>query len=105
MLPLKSVDLKGQLNGSIASIDLQLTYQNESHESAMECAFDFPITANSIVSKLVACIGDRVVECSIRDKEEAKQRYEDAIAGGHAAVLGDKKKDAVSIKIGNLLPG
>jgi len=71
----------------------------------MECAFDFPIQPNCIVRKLVACIGDRVVECSIRDKEEAKEKYDDAIAGGHAAVLGEKKKDAVSIKIGNLLPG
>jgi len=71
----------------------------------MECSFDFPITTNCIVSKLVACIGDRMVECNIRDKEEAKQIYEDSIAAGKAAVVGEKKKDAVSIKIGNLLPG
>ena len=71
----------------------------------MECSFDFPVTANCIVSKLVACIGDRVVECNIRDRDKAKQKYDDAIAAGNAAVLGDKKKNAVSIKIGNLLPG
>jgi len=50
-------------------------------------------------------IGDKMVEAQIREKEEAKQRYDDAIAGGHAAVLADKKKDAISLKIGNLLPG
>ena len=57
------------------------------------------------MSKLKATIGDREVECLIREKEEAKEKYDDAIAAGHAAVLGDKKKDALSIKIGNLLPG
>ena len=57
------------------------------------------------MSKLKATIGDREVECLIWEKEEAKEKYDDAIAAGHAAVLGDKKKDALSIKIGNLLPG
>lgn len=41
----------------------------------------------------------------IREKEEAKQKYDDAIAGGHAAVIAEKKKDAIALKIGNLLPG
>ena len=71
----------------------------------MECAFDFPLAANSLVTRLVAQIGDRIVECSVREKEAAKARYDDAIAGGHAAALAETKKDAVSIKLGNLLPG
>lgn len=50
-------------------------------------------------------IGGQVVEAKIREKEEAKHRYDDAIAGGHVTVYSDKKKDAISLKIGNLLPG
>jgi hypothetical protein len=49
-------------------------------------------------------IGGHVVEAKVREKEEAKHRY-DAAAGGHATVYSDKKKDAISLKIGNLLPG
>jgi hypothetical protein len=105
LLPLKRVELTGIMNGAIAHIDVQMDYVNASNESAMECTFEFPLSDKSIVHKLVAVIGDKVVEATIREKEEAKQRYEDAIAGGHAAVLAEKKKDAISLKIGNLLPG
>ena len=31
----------------------------------MECTFDFPLSATSIVSKLVALIGDRMIEAKI----------------------------------------
>lgn len=105
LLPLKSVELTGTLNGCIVKLDVQMTYVNTSAESAIECTFEFPLALGTIVERLVAVIGDKVVEASIREKEEAKEKYDDAIAGGHAAVIAEKKKDAIAIKIGNLLPG
>jgi hypothetical protein len=41
----------------------------------MECTFEFPLSNKSIVHKLVAGIGGKVVEAKIREKEEAKHRY------------------------------
>ena len=69
----------------------------------MECTFEFPLSNKSIIHKLVAGIGLKVVEAKIREKEEAKHRSD--ATGGHATVFSDKKKDAISLKIGNLLPG
>ena len=60
------------------------------------------------MSKLCARIGDKIIEANISEKDEAKHRYDDAIASGHSAVLADKseqKKNAISLKLGNLLPG
>lgn len=73
----------------------------------MECTFEFPINEKSIVTKLAALIGDRLVEASIREKEEGKERYDDAVAGGHTAFFAEnseKKQTSMTLKLGNLLP-
>ena len=40
-------------------------------------------------------------------KEKAEERYEDAMASGHAAVMAQRQKtdESLTIKLGNLLPG
>ena len=43
------------------------------------------------MSKLVAKIGDKEVEAKIKEKEKAKEVYDDAIAGGNTAVYAEKK--------------
>jgi len=43
----------------------------------------------------------------VRSEEEAKERYDDAIAAGNSAVLAERdseKKESMTIKLGNLLP-
>lgn len=100
--------MKGIINGGIASVDVQLSYLNTDNDSPIECVFEFFISEKTLVSKLFAQIGEKIVEASICGKEEAVERYDDSIAGGHAAVLGeksDKKKNVMSLKLGNLLPG
>ena len=106
-MPLNKVHIKGVLNGAVSTIDVELDYTNKD-KNAIECTFEFPLTDNQVVTSLTAMIGDKVIEAKIQDKEEAKEKYDDAIAGGHAAVLGEKsekKKNAMTLKLGNLLPG
>jgi hypothetical protein len=61
-----------------------------------------------VVSKLVATIDDRHVTAKIKDKEEAKEKYDEAIASGKAAVYAErdsKKNESLTLNLGNLLPG
>jgi Ca-activated chloride channel family protein len=107
LVPLKDIVIKGTLNGTISTVNVQLGYVNSSEDQPIECTFDFSINSKSIVSSLSARIGDKLIEASIREKEEAKEKYDDAIAAGNAAILGeqsDKKKNCISLKLGNLLP-
>jgi len=49
-----------------------------------------------------------LIEANIKEKEEAKEKFDDAIAAGHTAVMAEKsekKKDSMTLKLGNLLPG
>jgi len=62
-----------------------------------------------VVSKLICTIDDKVIEAKVKEKEEAKENYNDAIAAGNSAVFAERKdtknEEIVSLMIGNLLPG
>ena len=49
-----------------------------------------------------------MIEAVVKEKAEANQKYEDIIAKGDLAVLGERKskgQEYMNLKIGNLLPG
>lgn len=52
-----------------------------------------------------ATIGDKVIQAKIKDLEEAKKSYDDAIADGITANIAEKFKKlkaAISLELGNL---
>ena len=106
ILPMRRIHVEGTLSGSIAVLDVTLQYQNPSDKNSLECAYEFPLEKSTIFSKLKAQIDDKTVEAIIQDKEESKEKYEDAIASGKAAVYAERdfKKASVTIKLGNLQP-
>jgi Ca-activated chloride channel family protein len=51
-------------------------------------------------------IGEKSIQAKIMEKEEAKVKYDDAIAAGNSAALMNESKDnTLSLQIGNVLPG
>ena len=63
---------------------------------------------HTVVSSLTFSIGDRQVQGKVQEKERAKERYEDAIAGGNAAILmeeSEKDKDLLKMTIGGVQTG
>ena len=64
--------IQGCLEGSLATLDIQLSYLNESEEHPIECTYEFPLDKESILTNLVARIGDKEVFTKIKEKEEAK---------------------------------
>ena len=72
----------------------------------MEATYEFPLEKGTVLSKLVAQIDGKTVEARVKAKEEAKERYDDAIAAGNAAVMAEReeKNECMKIKLGNLLP-
>lgn len=68
-----------------------MTYQSPpEEENPIECTFEFPLESSTIVTKLFAQIDDRVIEAKIKEKEEAKEIYNDAIASGNTAVYAER---------------
>ena len=108
LMPLTKVDIKVEIRGALATTKVQLCYINPSKESSQECTYTFPLDKTSVLADFDAKIDDRVIQTKVKDKEEAKEDYEDAVAGGNAAVIAErskKKEEVMTIKLGNLLPG
>ena len=107
MLPLQSVSVKAELRGVWSSTQVDLCYSNPSETNPLECSFTFPLEKNTTLAKLEVSIDERVMQTKIQEIEKARERYDDAIAGGKAAVIGERKKqdEIMTVKLGNVLPG
>ena len=90
LLPMKAIEITGSIEGSLATLDINLDYKNESETDPIECTYEFPFDKETIFSSLVAKIGDKEVVTEVRSKEKAKEIYDDAIAKGRAAVFAER---------------
>eukprot|EP00731_Ephydatia_muelleri_P029216 Em0020g860a len=98
------VSVKAHINGFLVGLDSTLKYSN-AEADPIEVVFRFPLEESFAVVGLEAVIDGRKVKAVIREKEEARQMYDDAIASGHSAALAEEKKgDIFSISLGNLPP-
>ena len=103
-VPLKEVTVKAQLRGYLVGLNSTLKYSNDD-SNPIEVLFRFPIEESFAVVGLEAEIGGRRIKAEVREKEEAKQMYDDALASGFTAALAEEKSgDIFSISLGNLPP-
>jgi len=108
LVPLQEVAVNARIETGLVKMDLMLVYANTDTEGPIEVQFEYPLLKRQVVSKLVATIDDRHVSAKIKDKEEAKEKYDEAIASGKAAVYAErdtKKTESLTLNLGNLLPG
>ena len=67
---------------------MQQEFINPYEGSPVEVVYKFPKFDDTVVSKVLISIGDeRVIEAKILEKKKAEEKYEDAMAGGHGAVM------------------
>lgn len=103
-VPLKDVSVNATINGYLAGLDSTLKYSNDGADP-LEVVFRFPIEESFAIVGLEAIIAGRRIKADLREKEEARQAYDDALASGFAAALGEEKScDIFSISLGNLPP-
>ena len=103
-----SVDIKTELRGHTAYTSIEMTYINPETESPLECMYSFPVNEKHLMAKLEIEIEGKVVSTKVTEKEQALEKYDDAVAAGNLAVfskLQNKNKDQnLIVKLGNLQP-
>ena len=103
-LPLQDVSVKADITGFVLGLRSTLKYFNDAAEPA-EVVFRFPLEQSHAVVGLTAVIDGRRIRTQIKEKEEARAAYDDAIASGQSAALAEEKSgDVFSIRLGNLPP-
>jgi hypothetical protein len=63
-----------------------MTYTNPS-DNPIECTYEFPLEAETLLSKLTIYVDDKVIEALVLEKEEAELTYKEVIAGGDLGVF------------------
>ena len=104
-IPLKHTDVKAQVSIYIASVSVKQQYHNP-YDSKIEAVYLFPLPDDAAVRDFIMVIGDRKIRGIIREKEEAKQIYQEARRQGHVASLMTQERPNIFTQfVANLEPG
>ncbi|CAO2591090.1 Protein mono-ADP-ribosyltransferase PARP4, partial [Lemmus lemmus] len=103
-VPLDSVHIKGRIIDFVAQIIVFQTYTNQSHVP-IEAKYVFPLDEKAAVCGFEAFVNGKHIVGEIKEKEEAQQKYREAVSQGHGAYLMDQDTpDVFTVSVGNLPP-
>ena len=103
-LPLKHTDVKGDICGYIATVEVTQEFQNPYGEK-IEAVYVFPLPQNAAVNEFIMTIGDRKIRGIIREREEAEQIYAQAKEQGYtASLLTQERPNIFTQKVANIEP-
>ncbi|KAL6036323.1 hypothetical protein STEG23_016438 [Scotinomys teguina] len=88
-IPLDSVHIKGRIIDFVAQVIVFQTYVNQSHVP-IEAKYIFPLDDKAAVCGFEAFINGKHIVGEIKEKEEARQEYREAVSHGHGAYLMDQ---------------
>lgn len=104
-LPLDSVDVHASITGLAAGIEVVQGFRNP-FDVPLEATYIFPLPDRAAVTALRMEAADRVIEGTLKERGQARQDYDAAIAEGRrAAIAEEDRPDVFSMRVGNILPG
>ena len=104
-LPLLQTDVDAVISGGVADVTVVQSFANP-FETPIEAVYLFPLPDDGAVDAMTLRVGDRVIEGTIHEKEEAKAIYEQAKSEGRVAARLDQERPNIFTQhIANLLPG
>jgi len=104
-LPLKHTDVKGQISGYIATVDVTQQFHNP-YDEKIEAVYVFPLPQNAAVNEFIMVIGERRIRGIIRERKEAEEIYRQARRQGYvASLLTQERPNIFTQKVANIEPG
>jgi Ca-activated chloride channel family protein len=103
--PLKNTDVQAEISGFISRVRVTQEFENNFSEK-IEAIYVFPLPQDAAVDDMTMRIGERAVRGKIMRREEAREVYEAAKAGGQIAGLLDQERPNIFTQsVANILPG
>ncbi len=100
---LKSTEVTVNIVGVIADVQIRQVYYN-SGKSPVEATYIFPASTRAAVYAMTMKVRDRVINAVVKEKEQAKQVYQQAIASGRtASLLEQLKPNVFQMSVGNIV--
>ncbi|CAN9511061.1 unnamed protein product [Ophioblennius macclurei] len=106
-VPLKSIEVELEVRDHVATVVSTLNYENK-EDKAIEAVFVFPLPGDAAVCHFSAKIGQKEIVAEVKEKQEAREEYDDALSSGQQAFLleeSDQSPDIFSMSVGCLPPG
>ncbi|MFI0352321.1 VIT domain-containing protein [Actinomadura sp. 9N407] len=104
-LPLDSVGVRATISGLAAAIEVEQGFRNP-YDEPLEATYIFPLPDRAAVTALRMEAADRVIDGVLKERGQARQDYDTAIAAGQrAAIAEEDRPDVFSMRVGNILPG
>ena len=104
-LPLISTTAEVTIAGSLANVTVHQRYRND-HKQTLQAEYVFPASTRAAVHGMTMRIGDRVIEAKVKEREEAKQEFEEAQkAGKKASLLEQQRPNVFQMSVANITSG
>lgn len=104
-IPLKGVEVEGEVLGAHARVRVRQRYCNEGGR-AVEAVYTFPLPADATLTGFAMTCDGRRLEGEVKERDAAFLAYDDAVVAGHgAALLEQERANVFTATVGNLLPG
>lgn len=104
-IPLEGVSVEATIKDQCTRVTLTQRYRNQEAQP-IEAVYVFPLDEEAAICGFEAMIGEIHVVGEVKEKEEAFEKYDDALAHGHGAYLLDQEKpDVFTASVGNIPPG
>src|SRR5918995_7309116 len=104
-LPLKDTRVDVKVLGVIADVTVRQIYENRG-ERPIHARYVFPASTRAAVYAMSMTVGDRRIVARIKEREQAKQQFEQAKREGKSASLLEQSRPNVfSMNVANILPG
>ena len=103
--PLKHTDVVANVTGFVGRTKVKQTFHNPLADK-IEAVYVFPLPNDAAVDEMVMTVGDRRIVGQVKQRDEARQAYEQAKAAGHVASLLDQERPNVFTQaVANVEPG
>ncbi|XP_074497542.1 von Willebrand factor A domain-containing protein 5A-like isoform X1 [Sebastes fasciatus] len=106
-VPLKSVEVELEVKDHVATVVSTLNYENK-EDKPLEAVFVFPLPGDAAVCHFSAKIGQTQIVAEVKEKQKAREEYDDALSSGQQAFLleeSEQSPDIFSLSVGSLPPG
>jgi Ca-activated chloride channel family protein len=104
-LPLDRIDVRAEITGLTSQVELTQDFVNV-FDVPLEASYVFPLPDRGAVTRMRMTADGRIVEAQLREREAARQAYDDAIASGRRASIAEEERpDIFTMRVGNIQPG
>ena len=104
-LPLKDTNVEVAISGVIADVRVTQTYRNEGTRP-INASYVFPASTRAAVYAMQMKIRDEIIYAKIKEREQAKQEFDQAKKEGKSAsLLEEQRPNVFSMSLANIMPG